>query len=264
MKYLCFLISSLLVMSCTQPASEKKEEWQLVWSDEFNDAGLPDSSKWSYDTGGHGWGNHELQYYTSNRAENARQENGNLVIEARKEDWQGNAYTSARLVTRGKFDLKYGKIEVRAQLPSGLGTWPAIWMLSSTQPLSWPDDGEIDIMEHVGYDPGIIHGTIHCAAYNHRIGTQKGTSIKVADFYKSFHNYQLLWNADSIHIGVDDNYYFHFGNEKTGKSTWPFDSAQYLLMNIAVGGDWGGQKGVDSSIFPQKMLIDYVHIYKKD
>jgi len=264
MKYLILFFAIASLYSCKQSEDKKSAEWKLVWSDEFDKDGLPDSTKWGYDTGGHGWGNHELQYYTANRLENARQENGNLIIEARKEDWEGNEYSSARLVTRDKFELTYGKIEVRAQLPAGRGTWPAIWMLAATKPLSWPQDGEIDIMEHVGYDPGVIHGTIHCAAYNHRLGTQKGTSTMVADFDKTFHNYQLRWDADSIHIGVDDNYYFHFGNEHSGKETWPFDSAQYLLMNIAVGGDWGGQKGVDSTIFPQIMKVDYVHIYKKD
>jgi beta-glucanase (GH16 family) len=135
-------------------------QWREVWSDEFNYDGLPDSTKWNYDVGGHGWGNNELQFYTQQRVENARVEHGNLIIEARKETWQGKNYTSARLVSKNKGDWQHGKIEVRAKLPSGRGTWPAIWMLASTTPLKWPDDGEIDIMEHVGFDQGVIHGLL--------------------------------------------------------------------------------------------------------
>jgi beta-glucanase (GH16 family) len=145
----------------TQAQSKQKENWKLVWSDEFNYTGLPDSSKWNYDVGGDGWGNNELQFYTKARKENARVEKGNLIIEARKERMDKNGYTSARLVTRGKGDWKYGKVVVRAKVPKGRGTWPAIWMLASTNPYKWPDDGDIDIMEHVGYDPGQINASTH-------------------------------------------------------------------------------------------------------
>jgi len=242
------------------PAENKR--MKLVWSDEFNYNGLPDSNKWNYDIGGEGWGNNELQFYTNRRKENARVEKGNLIIEARKENWENRGYTSARLITKGKGDWKYGRIEVKARIPSGLGTWPAIWMLGSTTPLKWPDDGEIDIMEHVGYDQGKIHASIHCKKYNHVIGTQKTASTQVPDCSTQFHVYTVEWNADSVKIGIDKNEYFYFANERTGYEGWPFDNKLHLLLNIAVGGNWGGQKGVDSTIWPKRMEIDYVRVYQ--
>ena len=146
------------------------QEYELVWSDEFDYTGLPNSEKWSYDVGGSGWGNNELQYYTENRTENARVENGNLIIEARKESYGGNNYTSARLITKSQGDWLYGKIEVRAKLPGGRGAWPAIWMLPTDWAYGgWPSSGEIDIMEYVGYDPGVVHGTVHTESYNHTL-----------------------------------------------------------------------------------------------
>lgn len=157
------------VMSChSVPA--KKYGKELVWNEEFNYNGLPDSTKWNYDVGGDGYGNQEAQFYTKNRLENARVEGGNLVIEARKEDWDKNKYTSARLLTRGKHSWKYGTIEVRAKLPKGRGTWPAIWMMSENMK-EWPDDGELDIMEHVGFREGFIHATAHTKKYNWVQGT---------------------------------------------------------------------------------------------
>ena len=259
------LYISILLISCnnkTDPQTSGTNPEKLVWSDEFNDTGLPDANKWNYDIGGHGWGNNELQFYTERRQENARVENGNLVIEARKESWQGKDYTSARLVTKGKGDWKYGRIEVRAKIPAGRGTWPAIWMLASTNPLAWPDDGEIDIMEHVGFDQGRIHGTIHSKKYNHVIGTQKSATIMTPDCSTAFHVYGLQWTADSIKVSIDGNPYFKFANENTGKDAWPFHQPFHLLLNIAVGGNWGGQKGVDDSIFPVRMEIDYVRVYE--
>jgi len=236
--------------------------WKLVWSDEFNYKGLPDSTKWNYDVGGDGWGNAELEFYTKKRLENARVENGSLIIEARKEKWQNMNYTSARLISKGKGDWKHGRIEVRAKLPKGLGTWPAIWMLGSTTPLKWPDDGEIDIMEHVGFDPGVIHGSIHCKKYNHVIHTQKTSVTTVKDCMDTFHVYAVEWIKDSVKIFVDKLEYFSFANEHSGYDAWPFDQPMHLLLNIAVGGNWGGQKGVDEKIFPQKMLVDYVRVYQ--
>jgi beta-glucanase (GH16 family) len=243
-------------------AQVKRPGLTLVWSDEFNYKGLPDHAKWSFDGGGGGWGNHELEFYTSNRIQNARVENGYLVIEARKEKWENCAYTSARLVTKGKGDWKYGRIEVRAKLPKGLGTWPAIWMLGSTTPLKWPDDGEIDIMEEVGFDPGAIHATIHCKKYNNEPGTQKTAITAIPDCSEQFHVYAMDWNADSINIFVDQKKYFSFANEHSGYAGWPYEQPFHLLLNLAIGGDWGGQKGVDDAIFPQQMLVDYVRIYQ--
>jgi beta-glucanase (GH16 family) len=244
---------------CMTPPGKKKK---LVWSDEFNYSGLPDPSKWNYDVGGHGWGNNELQYYTPGRRENARVENGHLVIEARREKWEGRDYTSARLVSKGKGDWTYGRIEVRARIPSGLGTWPAIWMLGSKTPLKWPDDGELDIMEHVGYDHGRVHSSVHCKTYNHVIGTQKTAFTMVPDCSENFHVYMAEWDADSVKVGIDGRYFFRFGNDKTGYAAWPFDNPLHLLLNVAVGGNWGGQKGVDSTIWPRRMEVDYVRMYQ--
>ena len=238
----------------------------LVWSDEFEEDGLPDSEKWNYDVGGDGWGNNELQYYTENRRKNARVENGNLIIEAHKENYENNTYTSARLVTRGKADWTYGRIEVRAKLPEGVGTWPAIWMLPTDWIYgngSWPDNGEIDIMEHVGYDPGVIHGSIHTNAYNHTDGTQKGGSINVPTAMDDFHTYALEWTEDKLTWLVDGEKYFTYHREGTGWETWPFDHDFHLLLNIAVGGDWGGVEGVNADAFPVRMVVDYVRVYKE-
>jgi beta-glucanase (GH16 family) len=240
----------------------QKKKMKLVWSDEFSYTGLPDAGKWDYATGGHGWGNNELQYYTRDRRENARVEDGKLIIEARREKWENREYTSARLVTLGKGDWDHGRVEVKARIPSGLGTWPAIWMLSSRKPMKWPDDGEIDIMEHVGYDQGRVHGTVHCKTYNHVIGTQKNANVMVSDCSTNFHVYQMEWNRDSVRVGIDGNYYFSFRNDKTGYDAWPFDNKMHLILNIAVGGNWGGSKGVDSTIWPRRMEVDYVRIYQ--
>lgn len=274
---LCFLI--LFALSCKQgkvspnnsddtantpppPTTTTPTERKLVWSDEFDYTGLPDAKKWNYDVGGHGWGNQERQYYTKEREKNARVENGRLIIEAHREDFSGSQYTSARLVTKGKGDWTYGRIEVRAKLPKGIGTWPAIWMLASTEPLRWPDDGEIDIMEHVGFDPNVIHGTVHTKAYNHGIGTQKGAQIRIPDAQEAFHVYAIEWTKDYIDWYVDDKKYFSFNNVSGTKETYPFTYNFHLLLNIAIGGSWGGQRGIDNTIFPQRFEIDYVRVYQ--
>ena len=257
MRKIFFLACLISLYSCAQDKKRK-----LVWSDEFNYTGLPDSTKWTAEVGGHGWGNNELQYYTAGRKENARVENGMLTIEARKENREGNNYTSARLITKHKGDWQYGKIEVKAKLPKGLGTWPAIWMLGSPTPLKWPDDGEIDIMEHVGYNQGFVHASVHTKKFNHVIGTQKTDTIEVKDCSENFHVYSVEWNKDSVKVAVDGNFYFHFANEHSGYDAWPFDNKMYLLFNIAVGGNWGGKKGIDETIWPQRMEIDYVRVYQ--
>ena len=168
-------LTAISVAAGKDTLARQDPTWQPVWLDEFDTAGLPDSGRWSYEVGGHGWGNRELQFYTERRRENARVEGGRLIVEARREDWQGKQYTSARLNSRAGWT--YGRIEVRAKLPRGRGTWPAIWMLPVHGEYAkggWPDNGEIDIMEHVGFDPGVIHGTIHSRAYNHVDRTQRG------------------------------------------------------------------------------------------
>ena len=263
--YIFFITPYFLSNSRVIRDENPRAEFKLVWSDEFDTDGLPDSSNWNYDIGSrNGWGNNELQYYTS-RKENARVENGILILEARKENFESFGYTSARIKTRNKGDWKYGKIEVMAKLPMGRGTWPAIWMLPTMEGrMSWPDDGEIDIMEHVGFDPGSIHGTIHTKAYNHTIGTQKGNTINIDDFSDAFHLYTIEWNPDRISWFVDEDRYFVYENEGTGKDAWPFDNPFHLILNIAVGGNWGGQMGVDDSIWPQRMQIDWVRVYQEN
>ncbi len=267
-----FLI--LLFSNCSSQSNEPENKtdstaipgYELVWSDEFNYKGLPDPKKWGYDVGASGWGNQELQFYTELRSENARVDNGKLIIEARRENYQGSSFTSARLVTTNRGDWTYGRVEVRAKLPYGKGTWPAIWMLPTVWNLGdggWPDNGEIDIMEHVGYDPGIIHGSTHCNKYVFTKGTQKTATINIPDCMTTFHNYVMEWTKDDIKMYVDDKLYFTSVNGNNGWQYWPFFKNFHLLLNIAVGGTWGGAQGVDESIFPQKMEIEYVRVYKK-
>jgi len=236
---------------------------KLVWADEFNKPGLPDLSRWKYDVGGHGFGNNELQYYLANRPENARVEGGNLVLEARREKHENREYTSAKLVTKGIAEWKYGRIEVRAKLPKGRGTWPAIWMLGSNFPeTSWPLCGEIDIMEHVGFDEGVVHGSVHTEDFNHVKGTQRTGKTTVSDATDDFHVYAVEWSADQMDFFVDKKRYFSVSRLGKNPEQWPFDQPFYLILNLAVGGNWGGQKGVDESIWPQRMLIDYVRVYQ--
>lgn len=258
----------LVSMSCADTMAQDVN-YHLVWSDEFNYQGLPDSTKWTYDTGDGcpdlcGWGNNELQYYTEDRLKNARVENGYLFIEAHQEPFKTREYTSARLLTRGKQSWKYGRFEIRAKLPSGRGTWPAIWMLPKEwQYGGWPASGEIDIMEHVGYEPNFIYGSVHTDTYNHVDGTQFTESIKVPDAESTFHTYTIEWTPEKISWHVDDRQYASFPNKHKTHKEWPFDQAFRLILNIAVGGNWGGQKGIDDSIWPQQMVVDFVRVYQQ-
>ncbi len=237
--------------------------YELVWSEEFNYTGLPDDSKWSYQLC-RGCGNQEAQYYTENRLKNARVEDSVLIIEAHKESLGGYDYTSAKLETVNKGDWKYGRIEVRAKLPGGRGTWPAIWMLPTDWEYGgWPSSGEIDIMEYVGYQPGIVHGTVHTEAYNHTLGTQKGGTASVPDAESAFHLYAIEWTSEKIDFFVDDTKYYTFVNPENTYKEWPFDKEFYLILNIAIGGTWGGAQGIDDSIFPVQMAVDYVRVYKQ-
>jgi len=257
------LASCLSLFICCSTAEKKPEEskWKLVWSDEFGYSGLPDSTKWNYDVGGHGWGNNELQFYTKNRVENARVEKGFLIIEARKESWEGKNYTSARLITKGKGDWQYGKIEVRAKLPKGVGTWPAIWMLGSTTPLNWPDDGEIDIMELVGTNPNRITGTMHWSVSGADALKNANYTLAFQDFSKQFHVFSIVWQQDSISWYVDDNLYLSTTSGDVGSANYPFNADQFLIFNVAVGGNWPGAPD-DSTIFPQRMFVDYVRVFQ--
>jgi beta-glucanase (GH16 family) len=244
--------------------SLKVEGYKLVWNDEFDTDGQPDDTKWGYDIGGSGWGNNELQYYTSDSV-NVRVTNGKLEIEAQYYPNLETKYTSARLVTRDKGDWKYGRIAVKAKIPSGLGTWPAIWMLSTDWEYGgWPASGEIDIMEHVGYDQNKIHGSVHTQAYYHKIGTQKSEQIINSTVSTKFHEYSIEWDAEKIDFFVDDYKYFSFANEHKTFAEWPFDKRFHLILNLAFGGDWGGAKGIDNTIFPVKMEVEYVRVYEKE
>jgi beta-glucanase (GH16 family) len=239
-------------------------DYRLVWADEFNADGLPDPTKWVHDTERNkdGWHNHELQYYAGPRAENAVARGGLLVITARKEDmaaapdWGGQHYTSARLLTRGKGEWTYGFFEVRARMPCGKGTWPAIWTLGTGG--RWPDDGELDIMEHVGSKPSRVSSAVHTAAGSG--GNGVGGETQIADACQAFHNYQMHWTPEGVRFGVDGVAHLNYVNTKTDPRRWPFDAAQFLLLNIAIGGDLGGP--VDDSIFPVRMEVDYVRIYQ--
>lgn len=253
------LVLSFLFQMLTVAAQSRK----LVWSDEFDKIGIPDSTKWNYDVGGSGWGNNELQYYTAARKENVWMSRGLLRIEARKENFKSRRYTSARLVSKNKGDWKYGKIEVKAKLPHGKGIWPAIWMLPTKSVYGgWPKSGEIDIMEFVGYMPDSLFGSVHTGSYNHVIKTQRTKGISLKDLATAFHVYAIEWTQDRIVFLIDDKKYFEFTNERTGPGAWPFDQEFHIILNVAVGGNWGGKFGVDDSIFPQKMEIDYVRVYQ--
>lgn len=269
---LLFIVTALF--GCHRQSALPQEPgpgpWRLVWSDEFEYTGLPDSAKWGYDVGGHGWGNQELQNYTGLRKENARVESGQLIIEARRDGSASQMYTSARLLSKGKAEWTYGRFEVRAKLPSGRGTWPAIWMLPSMKSYGdggWPDNGEIDIMEHVGFDPDVVYGSVHTRAYYHSIGTQKTGKIAVRTARTGFNVYAVEWTPREIRWYVNDKHYFTFRNERLTVRTahykqWPFDKPFHLILNIAVGGAWGGAQGVDQSIWPQRMEVDYVRVYQ--
>jgi beta-glucanase (GH16 family) len=238
--------------------------YRLVWADEFNTDGLPDATRWAYDTGRNkeGWHNNERQYYAAARAENAAVKGGRLHITARREalrsaaDWGGQAYTSARLVTAGKADWTYGYFEIRARLPCGQGTWPAIWMLGRSG--GWPAGGELDIMEHVGERPTRVFSTVHTAAGSG--GNGRGADTELADACSAFHTYQMHWTPDAVRFGIDGRTHFTYVNPKTGTAAWPFDAPQFLILNIAIGGDLGGK--VDDAIFPVTMEVDFVRVYQ--
>lgn len=260
---------ALLLLACAGHASgqlpAQQAAWRFadvpVWQDEFDHQGKPDRAKWGYDIGADGWGNHELQYYGKRKA-NAYVENGVLNIVARRQRRRGNDFTSARLVSKGKGDFLYGRFEARAKLPPGVGTWPAIWLLPTDWAYGgWPRSGEIDMMEHVGYDPGRVHVSVHTQAYNHIAGTQKTSITPVSDATSQFHRYRIDWTPDAIRGYIDDAPVFEFHNEGSGADAWPFDRRFHWLLNVAVGGDWGGKQGVDAAAFPATMQVDYVRVY---
>ncbi len=244
--------------------------FQLVWHDEF-DGDTINPENWTYDIGGWGWGNGEAQYYTS-RPENARVENGLLVIEARFEKMENSYYTSARLKTQGLQSFQYGRIEARTKVPSGAGLWPAFWMLGSNFENSfdengqassnWPDCGEIDIMEYVGKEPDLIFGTAHGPGYSGAMGmgAWNRQDFMIAD---DFHTYAIEWDEDGITWFFDDEPYFTLTPEDVGNREWVFDHEFFIILNLAVGGTFPGPVGLDTQ-FPTNYYIDYVRVYQQD
>ena len=274
MKLLPILI---LFITCQEPKSSEKqpvvnewdkEGWALVWNDEFDGPAL-NLEKWSYEIGGHGWGNNELQYYSDDDS-TAFIQDGKLVIRADLVPLGTGSsdtlryFSSARLRTSGEGDWRYGRIEVKAKLALGQGIWPAIWMLPTDWMYGgWPESGEIDIMEHVGYDPGRVHGSIHTGSYNHKINTQRGGSKLLDKISSKFYVYAIEWYEDRIDFLIDDSKYFSFQNDgKNDFNTWPFNQRFHLLINIAVGGDWPGSPD-ETTQFPTEMEVEYVRVNEK-
>jgi licheninase len=249
---------------------KRPPEARLVWRDEFGGRAL-DLRKWRYDTAfnKHGWFNKERQYYSAGRPQNIRVAGGRLTIEARQErldparypDWGGQDYTSARIVSKGA-GWTYGFYEIRARLPCARGAWPAIWMLPVAM-RKWPDDGEIDIMEQVGAEPNVIYSTLHTGLFNHVLKTQRSAQKLVPTSCTAFHIYQLDWRPEVITIGVDGRGILRVRNDQPGgKGAWPFNVPFDLILNLAIGGDWAGAKGIDDAAMPQRMEVDYVRVWQ--
>lgn len=265
-----FLLILLILTGPTFLYGQTKENgsapWELVWSDEFDYTGLPDSLRWNFDTRGnaYGWGNNEAQWYTVAKPENVWVANGILRITARKEECNGKKFTSARLITKQKGDWLYGRIEVAAKLPAGAGTWPAIWMSPSDNSYGgWPKSGEIDVMEHVGFDPESVFSTVHTYKFNHTKGTQIGQKLFTPNAITGFHVYTLEWDENEIRSYFDGMLYFTFKNTGGDYTEWPFNRPFYLILNQAVGGGLGGKKGIDESKYPHYFDIDYVRVYQR-
>lgn len=241
-----------------------------VWREEFSGSRL-DQGKWSFDTSRNkeGWYNGELQYYSADRPRNLRIKGGRLIIEAWREkldpqrfpDWGGQQYSSAKIVSKGS-GWTYGFYEIRAKLPCARGTWPAIWMLPVDMK-AWPDDGEIDIMEHVGSDPNVVVASLHTKLFNHAIKTERNARRALPTSCSKFHRYQLDWRPDVITMGADGEAYMRVRNDRPGgKDAWPFNRPFHMILNLAIGGDWAGAKGIDDAAMPQRMEVDYVRVWE--
>lgn len=255
--------------------------WELVWADEFDYEGVPDPAKWSIEEWAARRVNNEDQAYTA-REKNVRVAGGRLVLEAHREEFDGAKYTSGRIHSRGKGDWLYGRVDIRARLPGGQGSWPALWMLPSDafryatncdadpddwqgdkECDAWPNSGEIDIMEHVGYDMHRLHGTVHNKAYYWKNWQQRKGSVEVRDLHQVFHVYSLVWTPDILYIYLDGTPYFSYWNDGTGWKSWPYDHPYHLILNLAIGGSWGSAGGpIDDSIFPARLEVDYVRVFR--
>lgn len=238
--------------------------YKLVWFDKFEVDGKPNEDKWTFETGGHGWGNDESQYYT-NDIRNAFVKDNILNIVAYKEEYKDNHYTSAKLTTYNKKSIKHGRVKVSAKLPKGFGTWPAIWMLPNSiqENMPWPECGEIDIMEHIGREPEHLHFSLHSKKYNHKINTQLTHVYNKDNMYEDFNDYEVRWGSDFISMYFNGIHIKTFNKiEEDGFEGWPFDQEFYLILNLAIGGGWGGK--IDDSIFPVTLQIASVEIYEKE
>lgn len=254
MKYILVIIPIILVACKPSSGIENADPaYKLVWSDEFDGASL-DKSSWNYNIGGHGWGNNEQEYYTDR---NATISNGNLVITGKAEKIDSNNYTSSRITTKGKHEFQYGKIESRIKFPPGQGLWPAFWMLGANiDQVNWPLCGEIDIMEHINAD-SIFYGTLHWVN-NEKVSSGNKTIAAPADY----HIYGIEWDADSISWTLDGTKYHSVEIRNNINSTEEFHKPFFILLNLAIGGDWPGQN-IDQSKIPAEMLVDYVRVYQK-
>ena len=265
------LLVSLVGTGASQLAPVDKGDWKLVWSDEFNGPnGSPiDRSKWTFDIGGEGWGNEELEYYTD-RTDNAYIQDGNLVIKALAEkyrDYKGvtRDYTSARLKTIGKFSQTFGRFEARIKVPAGQGMWPAFWMLGDDiERVGWPACGEVDIMENIGKEPSIVHGSIHGPGYTGNVGIEAPYKLPANKrFADDFHVFAVEWDHDSISFFVDQDLYVRRTRADLKRGwKWVFDKPYFLILNLAIGGDWPGDPDA-TTVFPKTMLVDYVRVYER-
>ncbi|MBE8714674.1 glycoside hydrolase family 16 protein [Sphingobacterium hungaricum] len=259
------LLSVLFLLSCRSAKQLSGEPFsnKPAWSDEFNSDGMPDSSKWQFDIGmgENGWGNNEKQYYVQDQ-KNVSIENGFLKITATKEQQGKAAFHSTKIHSKGKGDFLYGRMEVRAKVPTQRGTWPAVWMMPSKSVYGgWPKSGEIDIMEHVGFDPNVMHTTMHMQAFNGMKGNHKTASKLIPTATSAFHTYRVDWTPEYINGYIDDELFFTYQNPHTGSEEWPFDQEFYFIINLAIGGNWGGSKGIDEGSLPAELLVDYIRYY---
>jgi beta-glucanase (GH16 family) len=276
------LLAFFIILSCpfggsqqrasrpSTSSSESNRDWVLTWSDEFNgpDGESPDSTKWIVEAGGNGWGNNELEYYTPSR-HNVRLENRRLVIEAEKEQFTGTDgvkrdYTSARLKTQGRFSQAYGRFEARIQVPKGPGVWPAFWLLGEDfSTTGWPECGEIDIMENVGGEPTTIHGTIHGPGYSGDKALTERFILPQGQFSDDFHIFSVEWEPQVIRFYVDDRRYAtRTARDLPAGARWVFDHPFFVVLNLAIGGDMPGSPD-STTVFPQRMLVDYVRVYSR-
>lgn len=259
-----FLVSiSFVALSCSKDEKQTVTTLNnLVMQDEFDTSGAPNSALWSYDigTGSNGWGNNELQYYTD-RPENIVVENGMLKITAINESYLGSQFSSARILTKGKFEKKYGRLEARIKVPYGKGLWPAFWMLGAdSQTVSWPQCGEIDIMEYLGSNPTTVLGTVHGPGYSGAQSISKSYTLPNNRFDNDFHVFGIEWGENYINFYIDDVLYNQITPEKvTGE--WVFNKPFYIILNMAVGGNLPGSPNSET-VFPQSMLVDYIRIYE--